>query len=337
MSGGVWKGSVSNTNPPVPLDSLPVFDTDTFRRGLPAVPGGKTPYPEKPIIICKKEAAVPKALKPVLAALAMLVIAPVLTVAAGKRRFRRKVAEDIHRMFADQPGPRVMGAVPEYLPEPVRRYLEYAMPLGPRPVSRVRLTQRGEICLDTGQPWIPVAAEQQFAVNRPGFVWSARAKVSPFLWIDARDRYDHGTGNMLIRLWSAFTLADVSGPEMDVSSLLRWLSEAVWFPEALLPGEHLSWEAADDTSARAIVRDSGISASLVFHFAENGAVESMVTTERYRDENGSLIRRPWTLRVWNWGDRDGVRIPVEGTAEWNLPDEDFVYFKAKIEDIRYGE
>lgn len=58
-------------------------------------------------------------------------------------------------------------------------------------------------------------------------------------------RYFNGHGNMLIKIFSTFTIADAKGSEMDYSSLIRFLSEAPWYPTALLPSEYLQWEEID--------------------------------------------------------------------------------------------
>ena len=39
----------------------------------------------------------------------------------------------------------------------------------------------------------------------------------------------------------AINVVDVIGSEMDVSSLLRFLSEAVWLPAILQPSDYFEW------------------------------------------------------------------------------------------------
>ena len=56
---------------------------------------------------------------------------------------------------------------------------------------------------------------------------------------------------MLWKLFSAVTLVNFGGREIDQSALVRYLTEAVYFPTALLPSRTLRWEELDSDSARA--------------------------------------------------------------------------------------
>ena len=56
---------------------------------------------------------------------------------------------------------------------------------------------------------------------------------------------------MLWKLFNAITLVNFGGREIDQSALVRYLTEAVYFPTALLPSRTLRWEALDADSARA--------------------------------------------------------------------------------------
>ena len=56
---------------------------------------------------------------------------------------------------------------------------------------------------------------------------------------------------MLWKLFSAVTLVNFGGREIDQSALVRYLTEAVYFPTALLPSRTLRWEELDADSARA--------------------------------------------------------------------------------------
>ena len=97
-----------------------------------------------------------------------------------------------------------------------------------------RLKQEGVFRRGPGQDWVPIEAEQYFTTDRPSFLWHAMLRPGRFFWIEGRDRYDRGKGSMRIRLLSTITVADATGPEIDVSSLVRYLGEMPWFPGAFL-------------------------------------------------------------------------------------------------------
>jgi hypothetical protein len=69
-----------------------------------------------------------------------------LTVVLGRRRFRALVTKDVTRLFshpAASVGPEQLAARRDSLPEPVRRYLRYAIPQGAPAIGAVRLKHEG--------------------------------------------------------------------------------------------------------------------------------------------------------------------------------------------------
>jgi hypothetical protein len=56
---------------------------------------------------------------------------------------------------------------------------------------------------------------------------------------------------------------------------------------------------------------------------------------RFREEKGKYILTPWAVRVWNYEERDGMRIPIEGEVEWQLPAGRLPYWKGKIVDVKF--
>ncbi|MEF8869956.1 MAG: DUF6544 family protein [Haloarculaceae archaeon] len=220
------------------------------------------------------------------------------------------------------------------LPDPVRRYFETAIEEGRPYVRSARLEQRGEFRLgDAERTWRPMEATQRFTVDPPGFVWSAVVRVLPFLPVRVLDAYDHGSGVLRARLLSTVTVVDV-GPdrEMNEGELLRYLAEAVWFPTALLPTEGVEWEAVDDRSARATIEHGGNTATATFHFDERDRVER-VTAERYRQETDD--HAPWTGHFRAYETRNGLSVPTEADVEWNLPEGDRPYWRARIARIEH--
>ena len=80
---------------------------------------------------------------------------------------------------------------------------------------------------------------------------------------------------MLIKALELFLIADVGGPEMDQGSTVRYFSEMVSFPTALL-GDSISFEPVDDRSARVALTDGGDAASAVMFFGETGKLIGLV-------------------------------------------------------------
>jgi hypothetical protein len=160
--------------------------------------------------------------------LAAIVLAPW----AGRYLFRRRVARDVTTLLSttrSSVGPQQLAARRDSLPEPVRRYLRFAIEDGALATRTVRLEHEGAFRPKPEQRWLPSRGVEYFTAATPGFVWSASISPAPLAWIDACDRLHDRRGNMLVKLESLFTIADACGPEIDQGANLRWLAEAVWF------------------------------------------------------------------------------------------------------------
>jgi len=224
----------------------------------------------------------------------------------------------------------------EGLPEPVQRYFKYALRDGQEYIKFVRLKQVGEFRMKENQSWMSIKAEQYFTTEDPAFIWRVKFTMAPFIWIDGRDMYYQGKGNMLIKVLSTITVADAAGSEMDISSLIRFLAEAPWFPTALIPSDYLEWKEIDSNSARAVIKDKGYTASGIFTFNEKGEIIKFVTNDRYMEADGKYFKEQWAGYYRNYQEIEGMKIPIEGEVEWNLSDRDLQYAKLKITDIQYN-
>jgi hypothetical protein len=221
------------------------------------------------------------------------------------------------------------------LPEPVRRYLEIALPETLEPVRFVRVQQTGMLRGDPEQDWMPLSAEQYNAGAFPAFIWHARLRPLPFIPVEARDIYDRGRGNMLIKLFFILPVADATGPEMDVSSLLRYLGEMPWFPTAFLNEDLVRWEAVDASRARATITGGNHSASAFFSFDAEGRITEITSDERYRSVGDEFVRSRWTGYYRDYEEKNGFLIPTKLESVWNLPGGDFSAVRLRVDEIEY--
>ena len=263
----------------------------------------------------------------------MLGVVVMLTGTVSGQRFKREVAD----MFAgvNDTAPEVVTEADlEALPEPVQRYLRYTGVVGMERIRAVRLRQQGSMRIKVGGPWLALKAVQYYTTDPPAFLWRGSVKPMPLLWVTARDRYREGRGNMVIRLLSLFKIADTRAPELDQGTLLRYLSEGIWFPTVYLE-DYIQWEAIDSVSARATMSFGGVTASAVFYFNELGQLTNLVA-ERYMEENGEYRLETWATPIEEYGELNGIMIPVSGRAVWYLESGDFPYIQVDITDIEYG-
>lgn len=239
---------------------------------------------------------------------------------------------------AGDPGPAAsQRAGLEELPVPVREYLSQVLGAAPRAVESVRISHSGTFNMGTDEPqWRPFSSTQDVAVTGPGFLWNARITMAPGLPARVHDAYVNGRAVLTAKLFGLITVMESpDSPELAEGELIRFLAEAPWYPTALVPSSALSWAPIDDTSARLTLADRDISVSLVVRFGDDGLIESVYSDGRYRDVDGVQVKAPWEGRFWNYEERDGMLIPLNGEVAWLLPDGRRPYWRGHIDDIRY--
>jgi hypothetical protein len=261
-----------------------------------------------------------------LAALAAL--AGICAELLGHRAFTRLVRRDVEAL-RDGASTARAGVVTEEMlsdfPEPVRRYLTYT--------GVVRLRQKGAMRAGPGQPWMPLAAQEHYCVDPPGFVWDGTLRLGPVRVVRVRDEYLGGAGRMLVKVASLLPVVDASGEEMDQGSMMRYLSEMIFFPAAFL-GDNISFQAVDHGSAQVTLTDHGRTATGTIYVDGQGRLTNFAAM-RHRMAGGRQVLTAWSTPVSAYGEFEGLRLPVRGKAVWKLPSGDLDYIDVTITELHY--
>ncbi|HUF69715.1 MAG TPA: DUF6544 family protein [Longimicrobiales bacterium] len=224
------------------------------------------------------------------------------------------------------------------LPDPVQRYFRTVLTDGQPMIAGVRVTHAGTFNMgEVTDRWKRFTSEQMIVGQRPGFDWNGRIAMMPGVTVHVHDAYVAGAGILHASLFGLFTVADVRGTgDVAEGELMRFLAEAAWYPTALLPSQGVRWEPVDDRSARATLTDGSLSVTMLFAFDESGLVETVRAEARGRIVSGEITRAPWEGRFWNYAERDGMRVPLEGEVAWLLADGPKPYWRGRIMRIRYA-
>ncbi|AIQ14992.1 DUF6544 family protein [Paenibacillus durus] len=272
-----------------------------------------------------------------LVVLATLVIVIAIVTAIATRMFNQNAVKQVNQLFSDCPKSNneiIRKEDLAGLPLPVQKWLERSHIIGKEKIASVRLKQRGLMRTKKGGPWMRAQAVQYFRADEPGFVWQADVQMAPLLHLSGLDNYQEGKGKMSIKLLSLFPVVNAKGPEMDVSTLLRYLAEMPWFPTAAL-NSYIKWEPINDTSARATMSYRGISASGVFAFSEQGDLISF-TAKRYKEVNGKYVLSDWGGVNKEFKEFNGIRIPSKSDIIWIEKTGNFNWYQCEITDIEYN-
>lgn len=220
------------------------------------------------------------------------------------------------------------------LPDIVQRYLRYTGIAGKEKINTVRLKQKGTLRQSPEDSWKSITAVEYFSVDPPAFVWMGQMAAGPFSIVSARDSYLSKHGRMFIKMLGVKTIGDVQGEEMDYSSLVRYLNEMMWFPTVFL-NDNIHWEAIDNDSARVTITDDDKSASAILYFDEKGAITNFVG-DRYHEVNGVYVKDRWETPITEYGEFNGLKLPIKGYALWKMDSGDFSYINIEITDIEYN-
>jgi hypothetical protein len=256
----------------------------------------------------------------------VILLGVVVVVDVSRWRYERRIAREVHVLMA-MPPIAAGAAIKSELPAVVERYRRIAVgECGP--VRTLRLRHGGTFRMSPSSQPKPIRGEQWFTSDPPGFVWSARVRIAPGVWVRARDMIVDGKGGMRVLLEDIFTLADTRGPQLDQGDALRLLAEMVWYPTALFDPSTVTWSAIDASHARATLQLEQLSVSAVFEFGADG-LPFAVTAERCNDK---AELRPWGGTYRDWRVVGGMRVPFECEVSWQTSPP-FVYAHWRVESI----
>ncbi|WP_103072164.1 DUF6920 family protein [Aquimarina sediminis] len=221
------------------------------------------------------------------------------------------------------------------LPLIVQKWLNASRVIGNQYIYNVYLTQELQLKLNPEQEnWSSGKAEQYFTIQPPAFNWNIITKMNSIVSVVGRDKFNDGKGEMMIKLLSLIPVANAkSNKKINQATLQRYLAEIVWFPSASL-SQYIKWETIDDYSAMATMEYNGTRGSGKFYFDENGNFKKFVAM-RYQDSNKSEPTK-WTVIATRIEELNGIKIPTECEASWELERGKWTWLKLKITDIRYN-
>lgn len=257
-----------------------------------------------------------------------------LVVGIGYWTFSRMVTRETSDLFVDADAATTVIVTEEMLqdlPAPVQRYLTYAGVLGKPIVRTVRLKQEGRFHTGLDQPWMPIQANEYYTVNPPGFLWDATFYQNGVPFLRVRDSYQGGKGHILGKIGGVITLLEDRGEGVDQGTLLRYLQEMIWFPSAFL-NENITFAPIDDGSAQVTLTAYGQSVTGVLYIDEAGKLTNFVA-ERYR--NAEAGYGTWTTPMTEYGEFEGLRLPIAGKGVWLLSEGDLEYIDVAATAVEY--
>ncbi len=221
------------------------------------------------------------------------------------------------------------------LPFPVKQWLKTSGSVGKPFIKVGKVIQKAEMKTEPDQEnWIHAVATQYTIIDKPTFIWSVIARVNSLVYFHGRDKYENGSGEMLIKLNSLITIVKERGEKLDEATLQRFLGEMIWFP-SLAVNPYIRWEAIDDTTAKATISYHNTTASGTFYFNPDGECVRF-STYRFKGNEPEAKRYEWVVNVEDYALYGGIKVPSKMSATWKLEHQDWTWLKVRITDIKYN-
>lgn len=259
----------------------------------------------------------------------------VIIFSAARIEFNKMVKNEVTTLLASASGDRTTITEEDVaaLPDIVQIWLRKSNIIGRAMPQHVHIIQKGTMRMDANSDWMPFDAEQYFTIDPPGFVWNATIHTDKLIDIVGRDKYENGKGNMLIKAASLVTMANGSGREIDRGTMIRYIAEITWFPQAVV-SDYLDWEQIDENHARVTMSYNDVTESGIYTFNEDGLPIGF-EAERFREFNGNYSKETWAVETTSYGYFDGLPIGNTSEVTWKLKDGDFTWLNLGIRGIEY--
>ena len=204
-------------------------------------------------------------------------------------------------------------------------------------VTAVRVRHEGEFNMsEAADRWRPFSSDQLVTIHPPGFDWDARIRIVPGLPVRVHDAYVEGEGILHAALLGVFPLVRLRGKgAIAEGELMRFLAEAAWYPTALLPSQGVRWTEVNGRAARAELADGEVLVRLMFRFNDQDLIESVEAASRGRMAGREIVPTPWRGRFWDYEQRGGMLVPLQGEVAWLLPGGSKPYWRGRITSLEY--
>jgi hypothetical protein len=221
-------------------------------------------------------------------------------------------------------------------PEPVSRYVPWALGTNTDPVRCVHVWHTGRFRYGKTGRWLKINGEAVFSLATPGFVWHVKITYFPGIWIEAFDYYVHREAGMNLNLFSVFPLANVHNDEIKSTSLFRYLASAPLFPISLVPGIVVEWLNVSESTSRAVIRDSDLCAEALVHFDGSGRIQNIEACNRNHPETGRPVPGHFMKTFSNYTDVQGYKIPLQISSDMILADGEYAGMEITITRIEFN-
>lgn len=220
----------------------------------------------------------------------------------------------------------------EHLPAPVQRYLRYVGVVNKPKVKNVHIVFKGQM-REKGKDWFPFRSEQYNGFEQYTRLFFMKGKMFG-LAVPGYHAYQNGTASMRIKVFGLFPVVNVKGQGLFRAETVTIFNDMCLLAPATLIDSRISWEAIDDTSARATFKTEGLSIQATLYFNAMSQLVNFVSDDR----NGvsDLNKYRFSTPISNYKSFHGFNVMSFGETIWHYPDGEFVYGKFELQELMYN-
>jgi len=260
---------------------------------------------------------VPPFVKKVIALLVILVLANAGFVLYGQASFDATF-QQLARAFADNNATLPRRSA---LPSPVEKAVERSG-LAAHPYKTVAMQLNGDYFKKPNKP-MPMQALLLLRPT-PDLLRADRIDANALVTFNALESYHAGRAKMQTMLFGIIPTGEFTSKAFARSELARTLAYGLFNP-ALLACACVDYRPLDSRHLRATIHDGNLTASVIFESDARGDIVTVLSDDRVRPVKKSLVPTPWRLDVVRYGEKDGLRMPVEVKESWMSGGRPFVY------------
>ena len=214
------------------------------------------------------------------------------------------------------------------LPEPVKRYLQYAGVINKTKLKNMRIVFEGQM-REKGKDFFPFTCEQYNFFDEPTRLFFMKATMKG-ITVPGYHKYSNAIALMDIRLFGYFPVVKKSGKDMDQAETVTLFNDMCLMAPASLIDKRIVWQAIDSNSAKATFTNHAITISAILSFNNQGQLVDFISNDR--DVNHYAFSTP----VSNYKNINGINIMTYGETIWHYPDGKFVYGKFNLKEVEYN-
>lgn len=215
-----------------------------------------------------------------------------------------------------------------------RRWLDRALPPGTPIPAAVTNTQKGE--MDVRGRWTPFTATTSVQAQPFSFLWRARLRLLPGVWVTAEDGHDGSRGWGHGRLWGLLPMGRRDDPEVFRMQLVRSLAELPWQPHLAFAIPGLSWRDGDGSSFTVRATFGGEEVTVRFDLNSQDDVVGASARRPYDVPDG-FRQAPWRYDFADHQELSGLRVPTSASATYEKEEGPWTYWRGWLTALATGD